>query len=74
MELGLKISKAGPEKSRLKMGALSSKAKYSMRSIANKYREGKVKSIPMREMKQYLKPYANEELEPRLGGVTACFL
>ena len=51
VELGLKTSRAGPEKSRLKMGALSSKAKYHMRSIANKYREGKVKSTPMRGMK-----------------------
>ena len=51
LELSLKTSRAGPEKSRLKMGALSSKAKYCMRSIANEYREGKVKSIPMREMK-----------------------
>jgi hypothetical protein len=51
VELGLEKSRAGPEKSRLKMGALSSKAKYCMRSIANEYREGKVKSIPMREMK-----------------------
>jgi hypothetical protein len=27
------------------------KAKYFSRSIENKYREGKVKSIPVREMK-----------------------
>ena len=45
------LSRAGPEKSRLNLGALTSKAKYCMRPIANKYREGKVKSIPVREMK-----------------------
>ena len=44
-------SKAGPEKSRLNPGALTSKTKYYTRSIVNKYREGKVKSIPIREMK-----------------------
>ena len=30
---------------------LTGKAKYSLRSIVNKYREGKVKSTPMRGMK-----------------------
>ena len=44
-------SRAGPEKSRLNPGALTSKAKYYFRSIVNQYREGKVKSIPLREMK-----------------------
>lgn len=30
---------------------LTGKAKYSLRSIVNKYREGKVKSSPVRAMK-----------------------
>ena len=47
----LSSSRAGPEKSRLNLGALTSKTKYYTRSIVNKYREGKVKSIPIREMK-----------------------
>ena len=49
-------SRAGPEKPRLNLGALTSKAKYYSRSIVNEYREGKVKSIPVREMKEFLKP------------------
>ena len=32
-------------------GELTPKAKYSSRSIVNKYREGKVKSSPVRAMK-----------------------
>ena len=32
-------------------GELTPKAKYSLRSIVNQYREGKVKSSPVRAMK-----------------------
>ena len=44
-----------------------------MRPIANKYREGKVKSTPMRGVKQYLKRIAYKQSE-RLCGVTAYLL
>ncbi len=37
------------------------KTKYAPCSIVNKYREGKVKSTPVRGMKEYLKPYAYKE-------------
>ena len=39
------------------------KAKYNQRPIVNKYREGKVKSTPMRGVKQFLKPDAYKLLE-----------
>ena len=39
----------------------------------NKYREGKVKSTPMRGVKQYLKPVAYKQWE-LLYGVTAYLL
>ena len=35
----------------MKLGGLSSKAKYFQRSIVNKYREGKVKSSPEGRLK-----------------------
>ena len=38
----------------------------------NKYREGKVKSTPMRGVKEYLKPNAYKQSEP--FGVTAYLL
>ncbi len=37
-----------------------------MRPIVNKYREGKVKSTPMRGVKQTLKPNAYNQWEPAL--------
>jgi hypothetical protein len=39
----------------------------------NKYREGKVKSTPIRGVKQSLKPNAYKQWEP-LNGVTAYLL
>ena len=36
---------------RANQGALTPKAKYSSRSIVNKYREGKVKRTPVRGVK-----------------------
>ena len=44
-----------------------------MRPIANKYREGKVKSTPMRGVKQYLKRIAYKQSE-LFYGVTAYLL
>jgi hypothetical protein len=35
----------------MNLGALTPKAKYSKRPIVNKYREGKVKSSPVRTVK-----------------------
>ena len=40
------LSNAELVKFSVKLGGLSSKAKYFWRSIVNKYREGKVKSSP----------------------------
>jgi hypothetical protein len=40
------LSTAGHEKSRGKLGGPPSKAKYHLRPIAYKYREGKVKRTP----------------------------
>ena len=37
-----------------------------MRPIANKYREGKVKSTPTRGVKEYLKPIAYKQWEPEM--------
>ena len=45
------------------MPVLSGKAKYFSRSIVNKYREGKVKSRPVRPLKQNLKPFVYKELK-----------
>ena len=42
------------------------KTKYISCSIVNQYREGKVKSTPVRGMKEYLKPCAYKESEPVL--------
>ncbi len=33
------------------------------RPIVNQYREGKVKSTPVRGVKEYLKPYADKQWE-----------
>ena len=48
-------------KSCLKMGGPSSKAKYSLVTDSEQYREGMVKSTPTRVMKKYLKPYAYKQ-------------
>ena len=41
----------------------SGKAKYVVRPIANKYREGKVKSTLNKGVKENLKPYAYKRSE-----------
>jgi len=41
----------GVKQFRRNLAVLSAKAKYFSRSIVNKYREGKVKSRPVRPMK-----------------------
>ena len=61
------LSTAGHEESRGKLGRPRSKAKYSWRPIADQYREGKVKSTPVRGMKENLKPYAYKQSEARAG-------
>ena len=59
-------------------GGPPSKAKYSWRPIVNEYREGKVKSTPMRGVKQYLKPRAHKQSEGvagrKAGSLMACLL
>ena len=61
-----------------KLGGPPSKAKYSWRPIVNEYREGKVKSTPVRGVKQYLKPRAYKQSEGvadlRVGSLMACLL
>ena len=47
--LELLSSRTGHEQSCLKLGGPPSKAKYILRSIENKYREGKVKRTPQGE-------------------------
>lgn len=44
-------------------GKFHLKLNIGARPIANKYREGKVKSTPMRGVKQYLKPDAYKQWE-----------
>ncbi len=45
------LSRTGHEKSGLNLGGPPSKAKECIRSIVNKYREGKVKRTPGRGVK-----------------------
>jgi hypothetical protein len=61
--LFLDLSTAGHEESRGKQGRPRSKAKYPKRPIANEYREGKVKSTPVRGVKENLKPVAHKQSE-----------
>ena len=73
------MSTAGHGKSCGKLGRPRSKAKYLWRPIADKYREGKVKSPPVRGVKEYLKPCADKRSERRFdgqpsGAVMACLL
>ena len=60
------LSTAGHEESRGKRGRPRSKAKYPKRPIANEYREGKVKSTPVRGVKENLKPVAHKQSEDRV--------
>jgi hypothetical protein len=59
----LYLSTAGHEESRGKPGRPRSKAKYPKRPIVNEYREGKVKSTPVRGVKENLKPVAHKQSE-----------
>ena len=45
----------------MKLGSPLPKAKHTQRPIEDKYREGKVKSTPIRGVKQNLKPYAYKQ-------------
>ena len=53
------------------LGGPPSKTKYSWRPIVNEYREGKVKSTPVRGVKQYLKPRAHKQSEGVAGPASA---
>jgi hypothetical protein len=53
------VSTAGHVESRGKLGGPPSKAKYLRRPIVNQYREGQVKSTPVRGVKENLKPCAS---------------
>ena len=53
-----------------KLGGPPSKAKYSWRPIVNEYREGKVKSTPVRGVKQYLKPRAYKQSKGVVGSTS----
>ena len=62
------VSTAGHEDPRGKPGRPRSKAQYTERPIANEYREGKVKSTPVRGVKESLKPSAySQRGVPREG-------
>ena len=66
------LSTVGHEESCGKLGRPRSKAKYPKRPIVNEYREGKVKSTPVRGVKENLKPVAHkqsEDTELRLTGL-----
>ncbi len=56
-------------KSCVKLPEPSGKAKYIVRPIANKYREGKVKSTLNKGVKKYLKPIVYKRSEPSGDGV-----
>ncbi len=53
----------------LNMGGPPSKPKYSSVTDSEEYREGKVKSTPMRGVKQILKPDAYKQSEARMSVV-----
>src|SRR6185437_8633884 len=59
------VSTAGHVESRGKLGGPPSKAKYLRRPIVNEYREGQVKSTPVRGVKEILKPCASRLSEPQ---------
>jgi hypothetical protein len=64
------VSTAGHVESRGKLGGPPSKAKYLRRPIVNEYREGQVKSTPVRGVKEILKPCASrlsERVQARDG-------
>ena len=59
------MSTAGHGEARGKQGRPRSKAKYPKRPIVHEYREGKVKSTPVRGVKENLKPVAHKQSEDR---------
>ena len=65
-------SRAGHVQSCLNMGGPPSSLSTPQRPIANKYREGKVKSTPTRGVKQFLKPGAYKQ--SKRASVTAYLL
>ena len=67
--LGLLQSSMGHVKSCVKEARPLVKAKYTKTPIVNQYRKGKVKSTPVRGVKQYLKPYTDKLTEPYMGDV-----
>ena len=67
--LGLFQSSMGHVKSCVKIARPLVKAKYTKTPIVNQYRKGKVKSPPVRGVKQYLKPYTDKLTEPYMGDV-----
>ena len=56
-------STAAPVEGRRKLGRPLSKAKYLQRPIADEYREGTVKSTPVRGVKEILKPLTCKQSE-----------
>jgi hypothetical protein len=60
-------STAAPVKGRRKLGRPLSKAKYLQRPIAEEYREGTVKSTPVRGVKETLKPPTYKQSEGGRG-------
>ena len=64
-------STAAPVEGRRKQGRPLSKAKYLQRPIADEYREGTVKSTPVRGVKEILKPLTRKQSEGGVAQVTA---
>jgi hypothetical protein len=69
-------STAAPVEGRRKRGRPLSKAKYLQRPIADEYREGTVKSTPVRGVKETLKPLTCKQSEGsvREHRLRACLL
>jgi hypothetical protein len=69
-------STAAPVEGRRKLGRPLSKAKYLQRPIADEYREGTVKSTPVRGVKETLKPLTCKQSEGsvRKHRLRACLL
>jgi hypothetical protein len=69
-------STAAPVEGRRKLGRPLSKAKYLQRPIADEYREGTVKSTPVRGVKETLKPLTCKQSEGsvREHRLRACLL
>ena len=68
------VSTAGHVESRGKRGGPPPKAKYPTRPIVDEYREGQVKSTPVRGVKEILKPCASRRSEGGVSSLMACLL